>query len=495
MRKFSLILISLSLSMFCLGQDIERFSNFREELLTGFRNERQNIFKRYNTYRDSINEEYSQFLRKAWGDFPMSKPDSRPKEDNFVPPAPYKADPIEEQPIVIVTPKNIPILENKSKPQPIEPIKEAPVSQEKILKISFYGINEDVRVPSVEIRTINVNSNSSIANAWDELVKDKNIDNTLYDLLKIRDKYNLCDWSYLQLLNEFSNQFVQEKNVATLVASFLYFQSGYQMRLAHDNSMLYLLFGSQHYIYNKPYYNVDGIKFYPYSEPRSSLSICQGRFEKEIPLSLLIHSEQKLGDGLTERRLIKSEGYNELSANSQVPVELIEFYNSYPSSAIGSNLLSKWAMYANTPLSEKTKDILYPTLKQSIANCSELEAANKLLNWVQTGFEYEYDDKVWGYDRTFFAEETLYYPYADCEDRSILFSRIIRDLLGLDVALVYYPGHLATAVKFGCEVKGVTMLINRDKYIVCDPTFIGAPVGSQMPGLDLEHTQTLLLER
>lgn len=56
-----------------------------------------------------------------------------------------------------------------------------------------------------------------------------------------------------------------------------------------------------------------------------------------------------------------------------------------------------------------------------------------ILNWVQTGSEYEYDDKVWRHDRAFFAEETLYYPYCDCEDRSILFSRFVRDLLGLDV--------------------------------------------------------------
>lgn len=84
--------------------------------------------------------------------------------------------------------------------------------------------------------------------------------------------------------------------------------------------------------------------------------------------------------------------------------------------------------HANTPLVESTKNYLYPTLSQFISGCSELEAVNKLLNWVPTGLEYELDDKIWGYDRAFFAEETLYYPYADCEDRSILFSRFVRDL-------------------------------------------------------------------
>ena len=82
------------------------------------------------------------------------------------------------------------------------------------------------------------------------------------------------------------------------------------------------------------------------------------------------------------------------------------------------------------------------------------EAADILLDFVQSAFVYEYDDKVWGDDRAFFAEESLFYPYCDCEDRSILFSRLVRNLLGLDVILVYYPSHFATAVKFEEPVKG-----------------------------------------
>ena len=118
-----------------------------------------------------------------------------------------------------------------------------------------------------------------------------------------------------------------------------------------------------------------------------------------------------------------------------------------------------------------------------------------LLNWVQTGFVYEYDDKVWGHDRAFFAEETLYYPYCDCEDRSILYSRLIRDLLNLDVALIYYPGHLATAVCFDQDVQGDAMIINGRKFIVCDPTYIGAPVGAQMPDLEYDKAQAIVLNK
>ena len=89
---------------------------------------------------------------------------------------------------------------------------------------------------------------------------------------------------------------------------------------------------------------------------------------------------------------------------------------------------------------------------------------------------------------------TLFYPYCDCEDRSILYSRLVRDLLGLDVILVYYPGHLATAVKFEEELKGDYIQLGTDKYLVCDPTYIGACIGMTMPDMDNNSAKVILLK-
>lgn len=83
---------------------------------------------------------------------------------------------------------------------------------------------------------------------------------------------------------------------------------------------------------------------------------------------------------------------------------------------------------------------------------SKSEAANTLIDFVQTAFEYKTDEEQFGYERPLFADETLYYPYSDCEDRAIFYSILVRDLLGLDVVLLHYPNHLATAVSFGEEI-------------------------------------------
>ena len=81
-----------------------------------------------------------------------------------------------------------------------------------------------------------------------------------------------------------------------------------------------------------------------------------------------------------------------------------------------------------------------------------------------------------------FIEENFYYPKNDCEDRAIFYAFLIRNLLGLDVHLVHFPGHECTAVCFGTEnVIGSGYRYEGKTYIICDPTYIGANIGQCMP--------------
>ena len=75
----------------------------------------------------------------------------------------------------------------------------------------------------------------------------------------------------------------------------------------------------------------------------------------------------------------------------------------------------------------------------------------------------------------------------------ILYSRLVRDLLGLDVILVFYPGHLATAVNFKTAVNGDYIDLNGRHFTVCDPTYIGAPIGMTMPDMDNKTAKIILL--
>lgn len=480
---------NLIIVFFITLSDPIAFAQSFKEQYDQYKNNAQNS---YSSFRNECNQIYVDFLRQSWNWYEGKAPIPNPKEEAPVPPRPYNGE--ENLPNISSIPIETKPIDKNPQPKPIEPIREIPNSDIDYFTFNFYGQKCSIRFPEFANLLLNDCKPNSIADGWECLSQDE-MNNAIRDCLETRIRYNLCDWAYLMFLNQLAQKYCSNPNGATLLTSFLYCQSGYQMRLAVDDSKLIMLYGSKHQIFDKSYFDIDGVCFYPLGDTSNYINICGAAFEGEAPMSLMIDKEQLLGLDLSEERIITAERNKDMSITSYVPQKLIEFYETYPTSAIDGNPMTRWTMYANTPLAQSTKEKLYPSLQKFIPKNDKLLAAEMLLNWVQTGFEYEYDDKVWGYDRAFFAEETLYYPYCDCEDRSILFSRLIRDLLGLDVALIYYPGHLATAVKFDSDVEGDAMLINGEKYIVCDPTYIGAPVGAQMPNLEYDKAEAIVLKR
>lgn len=267
------------------------------------------------------------------------------------------------------------------------------------------------------------------------------------------------------------------------------------MRLGRNGKRLYLLYASEHSIYDTAYFQIDNTKYYPLECDINQLEICDAPYPKEKPLSLFIANNQRFEYKASNIRTLTSKRYPNIQIQVQVNKNLIDFYNTYPTSEVNDNFMTRWAMYANTSLSETVKSELYPKFKDWIKGLNQLEAANILLNWVQTAFVYEYDDKVWGHDRAFFAEETLFYPFCDCEDRSILFTRLVRDILGLNTILVYYPGHLASAVCFTENVSGDYIMVSGKRFVIADPTYIGAPIGLTMPDMDNTQASVILLNK
>ena len=153
--------------------------------------------------------------------------------------------------------------------------------------------------------------------------------------------------------------------------------------------------------------------------------------------------------------------------------DLINFYKTYPQADL--------SVFFNAATSTQAKQSLVEVLKPYTSQMDELKAANFLLHFVQTAFQYKTDDEQFGREKFFFAEELFYYPYSDCEDRAILFSYLVREIMGLKVVGLNYPNHVATAVAFNSEVNGDYLMYKNKKYILSDPTFINAPVGQTMP--------------
>lgn len=112
----------------------------------------------------------------------------------------------------------------------------------------------------------------------------------------------------------------------------------------------------------------------------------------------------------------------------------------------------------------------------------EQEAVNFLLAFVQRAFAYKTDNDQFGREKYFFIEESLYFPYNDCEDRSVLFAWLVRELTGLKVIGLLYPGHMTTAVALTQPGNGMASVEHHgQRFVIADPTYIGATVGMAMP--------------
>jgi len=450
--------------------------------------------QRYTDFRDEVNKKYAEFLKKAWTEYKTLPAIPKPKDETVPPVVRPKEDegkPIDTKPVPIEEVVAPPAPEPQ--PKPVAPIRERP-KENKTLDFTFYGTPCKVRLSEGARFTLGDGSCQDMADAWEALSADGVCDNTIRDCLELRIRLRLSDWAYLNMLSRLAAKAFGDTNEATFFMAYLYCQSGYSMRLAQSEGKLYLLYSSKHAIYDTGYFSIGGVSFYPFNCDKDKMQVCEAEFPNEKPLSLLIPSAQSFACSASAARTLTSKRYPNISVQVQVNKNLIDFYNTYPASEIDGNFMTKWAMYANTPMEKEVKENLYPALRKHISGMSEKDAVERLLNWVQTAFTYEYDDKVWGGDRAFFAEETLYYPYCDCEDRSILFTRIVRDLLGLDCILIYYPGHLASAVCFKEQVSGDYILLNGKRFTVCDATYIGAPVGLTMPEMDNKAAKVILLE-
>ena len=457
----------------------------------------QNRASNFNDYRQKLNAEYVRMTREKWQNFNafrgMTPPD---RDDKPVAPIQMSEDDArkdrQDRQVTIegvVTP-----VKDKSRPQPPAPVQETPEPTPQYLTFSYLSSSYKVRKPQGSpVRLAGVSENA-VADAWEKLC-DQSYNNLIIDCIKLRNGQQLCDWAYLMMLQEMAGVLCgKNTNEATLLMAFVYSQSGYKIRLGQASGRLEMLYASQHTIYNRNYYTLDGEKFYPLNKEVKAISINAAKYPKEQSLSLWVPRTPQASFIATPVRTLTSKRYPDMSVRVSESKNLLGFFDSYPTSEVGGNFMTRWAMYANTPLCPEVQNELYPQLKKALTGISQQMAVEKLLNWVQTAFVYEYDDKVWGGDRAFFPDETLYYPYCDCEDRSILFTRLVRDLVGLKCILIYYPGHLASAVCFTNQVNGDYIQVNGNRFVVCDPTYIGAPVGSTMPKMDNAKAKVIVLE-
>ena len=487
MRLYFVLLFIYFFSQSVIAQNNQSYEEFRANIMSG-----------YHSFRSGVLENYADFLNGIWRSYELfksdrpdlvPKPDDVPKvEDNPTLPKPINI-PIELDSIYTPLKPKQPSLDNISDEPTIDKVIPSEVPQtpdipkiDNSIQVKFYGLS--IGLPSK--RTIFKNGalqRNQIAKYWRTLEKDgwKQI---VPILLEYKRQYNYSDFMYYLLVSNYVCEIESDITKRCVIKLFMLVHSGYDARIAYHNDTLVLLLPFANQLYACTYIVQNGIKYYLFHE-------------EKLPTNGSIYSYELP----TKQNDLKLFNAN-LQDNPHVAVAHKEFYITDGRLTISGNVNKNLmdlledlpqmsnALYAYPILDNDCRTQIVTSLKRQLDGKSKIEALQALLHFMHHAFKYATDQVQFGKEKPFFFEELLYYPKCDCEDRSVFFAYLVKQVLGLDCHLVDYPGHIAVAVSIE-GVTGTYYNYNGRKFYITDPTYIGASIGECMP--DYVNTKPKLL--
>jgi hypothetical protein len=480
MKRLWILLISLGITAVVHAQNDELDALERE-----FEQFKQQENEKFQAFREKENKAFAAFLKGEWKPFTpepakTTKPSPEPiiPKDIVLPPVPAEA---QDLPI-LKAPKFSPLPEDLPEDLPEPEISDAPdavtepnnneTSISKPGNTPFFGTQVRLEYrPELKVMSTGIQE-KDVSTWWQNMSK---VDYTPYlnSLTSAVKYHHLDDWGTLQLIKASAESFHRSEPERTLFRFFMLNQMGYQCRIARNGNRLVLLIPFQQQVFAMPFLNMDGKKYYvenlSRNEPIQSLN---GDFSKSSKvISLAVKSHPKLEDKWLSRLLRWKADTTRIPYNER----LIAYYQSYPQADL--------SIFFNAPMSKGVQDEMRTLMGAKIAGKNEFEAVSILLDFVQQSFPYQTDQQQFGKEKYFFPEEMLHHPYSDCEDRAVFFARLVSDLTGLSVIGLHYEAHAATAVLFSAPLPGDAVEYNGERYLVCDPTYIGASVGMSMPAV------------
>lgn len=488
MRYFYLIIMVVTFNVAFAIDEMASWKSQQKALM-------QQEMEEFAQYKQSIDAEFKSFLASQWQEMEVFRGAVRDKAPKPVVIPRVKKEPSSPAPIVqltpIVEPSKPPV---KTYPPAIvknlepttlvnqEPHKEidksiiSPPTQS--LMITLLGLDYSIKYDRhLLIQYTGKPQSKSISNYWSAVSAGSHVP-LITQLQMIVEQQQLNDWGHLMLIREIANGLHPEShNSRELLSWYLLIKSGYQSRVGFNGEQILLFLPSKQNIFEQGYLNIDNRKYYVYFLPDGVSLDGIYTYDGDYPARLNTFSFAMSSAPLTSQHLLYREiafSYAGVQRNLSIPIDshLVDYYNGYPQLDI------EW--YFNAPIDGTTRQALLDELRPIIEDMSNIDAVNLLLSLVQGAFPYQTDDEQFGSENYLQLEETLFYPYSDCEDRSILFSWLVSNLINIDVIGLSYPGHVATAVKMS-GASGDTVYYNNESYMIADPTYIGARVGVSMP--------------
>ncbi len=370
-----------------------------------------------------------------------------------------------------------------SEPKPDANAVVDPAKNPNSVSVNFYEANVPLLYSNGLVPRLDGPPGSKTISAYWESMSKSNYEDFLKQAQLYREKMRLNDWGYCEILHKTAVRlYPGMRNEPNLFVWFMMLKSGYRAKIGYSGETVYLLLPTSNTLFAVAYYvfaNSDqkfyNVMFDSFEKPKITQLFS---YDQDYPnatklTGYRIATAPRIQPDTKTKTLKFTDNGSEYAVTVNYDGSSVKFFEYYPQTDL--------EVYFDAVPSNDARRSLLDAMKPFVKDKSETEAVDVLLHFVQTAFPYKTDDEQFGREKPFFPEETLYYPGSDCEDRAVLFSFLVRNLLGLQVVGLDYPNHVATAVKFNGAVSGDQVVYQNAKYTICDPTYINADYGMCMP--------------
>ncbi|MEI7897710.1 MAG: hypothetical protein WCJ26_11795 [bacterium] len=470
-----------------VAQDTQKQKNEKE--FNEFQSKITSDFIGFLSKNDSI---FLRFLETSWKEFNLFKEDVtvriKPAEQPFVDSLHVNT---EEPPVKRTIQVKQPIEQSiPDKPAETHPedSKEtaSPVGMSaNTYGVDFFGQKADLPV-SYDLPSARTITNAEIISYYKSYMANKAMAGNVGPIFQFAQERSLNDWGYLYLVILASEKYYPEMYNRVLFVWMTLLKHGFDVKIGHDAKNIYLLVNFQDKIFNKQYVIIASQRYYVYTfpnqhEPQSEISSYETLYSQAVkPVSLIIPELPGLTGHITVRDVFV--GHDTFPLALTLP--LIEFMNAYPDCEL--------SVYFTAPASERAMKSMDKLLLPILIGKTETEKVAVILNFVQKSIPYKVDEAQFGKENYLFADETLYYPFSDCEDRAILLSKLVERYTGLKTIGLDYPEHVSLGVNFTKPMQGDYIIFNTEKYYICDPTYIGAKIGMAMGFMKDQNPRIIL---
>ncbi len=315
----------------------------------------------------------------------------------------------------------------------------------------------------------------------------------LANLLSERQRLRLNDYLFFQLVQNTVRFIYREKRpfAQKLTIFYLLSRAGFDTRLTYRDDRLYVNVFTDEDLFEVPIIS-DGGRAYANIScmdatclGRQSLFLAELRPNPKGRSFSFKLREWPLLPAVPRPRILRfpfRDQIYQLTVNfDQTVVDIME---DYP-------LINEYC-YLDSPLSATLQASLLPRLRQVTEYMDQRTALEFLVSFTRSAFQYQEDTKYFGRSKPMVPEELFGYTFSDCEDRSALFYALVRDLLGLPMAVVAYEDHLTVAVSGG-DLIGEGFSYQGQRYVFCDPTgpAQSSEIGKIPPGYEQQHFQVI----